>query len=312
VRESLLRSGALTQDESLAHALLRSRGELSASSPVDFDAVEKLLEEMEQVGKVLSPAPPLPGAVPVRGGFVSIQSNGNPQALDMGITGGWHFAQNNQYDAWFNIAIRPDGGYYILTPACRETGSQGSATNGYETVAQIVSERSISFQVTWEGGGKGNYQCTLTDDGQYIYGFTEDAANPGLRTTFLGTFMDPVNKTQPGNWPPARNSSDPQPIPSPLLGVEETATTLDNLYNVKLGGSGFKPNEQVMIQFRVVNKLTGQAITNGWVDRLQLMADLLGTLHQDAPFSIMRPPFVRYFFRAVGSVSGPTPEVSDD
>ena len=295
--------GPALVDEAIRQTLVRhtngSDGSLAALLLADREAIEitevvRQLEELSRIGKPLEPAPPRPGAAPVQMERIGIR--GNPVSLDYWLQSGWHFAQNNGWDAWFNIVPRLSGGYHILTPATRPRGSHGPAERGRETVADLTGARNISFTIHWNNGPVGRYACELDPStNQHLIGETSDANLPdGPKVGFRATKM-PLGATAPIEQPSRR---------TPLIAASIVPNQSENGYTVTVGGSGFHPGESVAIEGRARqgNK------SFDWTRYTGDQADDLGRI-DCPPFGIFMPPGTTYAFRGYGDESGYTVEV---
>lgn len=275
-------------EESLAALLLADR------EPVAITEVMRRLEELSRIGKPLEPAPARQGATPVQVERIGIR--GNPVSLDYWLQSGWHFAQDNGWDAWFNIVPRPNGGYHILTPATRPRGSHGEAIRGQETVAELTGPRNIAFTIRWNNGPVGRYQCELDrSTNQYLIGETWDENLPdGPKFGFTASPM-PIGATAPIEQPSRR---------TPLIAPSIVPNQAQNGYTVTVGGAGFVSGEHVVIEGRA--RLGNQ--TFEWTRYTEGYTDALGHL-SCPPFGIFVPPGTTYAFRGYGEESGYTAEV---
>jgi len=298
VRQSLINSRIIGPNDSLAQAFMKP---MIQAQPFDFAPIHDYLEMLKKVGRPLPTAPERPGGVKIQGGRLGIL--GNPIYLDSGLSSGWHFDQTNGYDAWFNIVPILSGGYWVLSPVMRKTGSHGAGTSGDETTANATSDNSIEFEVNWQGGGRGHYVCQLFQQlqGPRLNGFTYDVNNPDIVAGFVGTPMS-LTKQAPGNWPPVAPGAGPLSH-QPILTMEMTQNTSDNGYNVTLHGSGFVDGESIVIEGRFAMN----SLNYDWTFFADASADFLGSFTVE--FGVVQPLGGHYTFRAVGNQSGYSPEV---
>jgi len=281
-------------DQSLAHALFTHRA--GSEAPFDFGRLHDKLEELKRVGKPWPPIPEAPGGVAIKAGRIGIQ--GNPVRFDNDFVSGWHFKQSNGWDSWFNIVSKPDGGYWVLTPASRLTGNGGPANVAPATTATMVGEQ-LEFDVSWPA-----YDGFAAAVGHFVLHFsnwdplngeTWALNNPGVMATFEATRM-PLTEAPP-NIPP-------QTQYHPIISVTMTATTVQDGYNVRIGGVGFATNEPYTIEGRVVHP----GVSAEWATYATGTADVLGHIDNPPEFSIVKPQGTTYVFRAHGVKSGYTPE----
>lgn len=182
-RFSLIKQQQLGVNDSLASAFVSQR---KAIADLPYDSLINEIELLLKIGKPLAPASIIPGAAPIFGTKVGIQ--GNPPQLEVLYAGGWHFAQDNGWDAWFTFVPLDTGGFRVANPACRLTGDHGTARRGYETLAQFAgfpAPENLMFQITWFNGSVGNYQGKYSEISKKFLG------NAGGSVLFEGSRMPP-------------------------------------------------------------------------------------------------------------------------
>jgi hypothetical protein len=283
VRIALSSGRSLARPASLTGILL---GSVSLLERVEHSKIIQILESLANIGKPLAPAPQIPGGQPIFGTKIGIQ--GNPPELDTGYSGGWHFAQDNGWDAWFTFVSVPTGGFRVANPACRITGDHGPAKRGSDSFAEVVSDPAhsffghISFQIHWEYGTVGPYTGRLVAGGL--------SGNAGGNVLFDGTRM------------PAHQVSDPVQN-APVISLSAVPNTQQDGFTVTVSGSGLGLKEFYEIQGRTL----GSIISADWAMYSEGQCDNLGRF--GATFGVIKPIGQKYVFRALGQYSGLTQEV---
>lgn len=256
--------------------------------PFDVEGFLRHLEMLKNVGKPLTPAPPTPGAAPVVGGRIGIQ--GNPPGIDDLYNSGWHFAQENGWDAWFNIIPRIGGGYWIASPACRTTGNHGAAKLGKETEALLDQNYLITFVIEWPDGARGSYNGGF-DENQAFRGTVRDLARPSVSWTWSASRM-PITALAPSQRPL-----------QPMILVNAYPNGQDSGYTVVVGTSGFQSGEFVQVDGRYI----GPGATGEWGTYAAGNANDFGQF--SASFGVIKPLNASYVFRAIGASGMQTPEM---
>jgi len=218
------------------------------------------------------------------------------------IPGAWHFSQKNGWDSWFNFALRSDGGFYVLTPACRRSGEQGDAIKGYETLAHSTGGtewgETFEFTVHWQDGSVGTYACTMRNG--VLDGDVVDANHTDHKVHFSASRMGPPSKLVPGGWP-----AGAAPLLEPWIDVRWTLTDSPWSFAVRVTGTNFGSKENVTVWY--LNSSGGN--TGHWSSEL-VQADTTGAFEWTSPIDeFLGTPTDTVRYRAQGEQSGNSGQV---
>ncbi|WP_109126487.1 hypothetical protein [Dyella sp. C11] len=235
LRRHLLKIGAIGEGDSLAALMVRGRGTESAQEQFDFTHVEWWFAHPRFYSKPVMDA----------SGYTGPYSP---------VAGAWHFEQANGWDSWFNFVVRPDGGFYVLTPAARITGSHKAGIEGNESVAACIDSSNgvttyprwfdnFCFVVQWTNGTEGEYQCSCDPYGTAMTGTLTDR-NTQQQIGFTGSRTGPSTKLEPGGWPVSKPA-----LRVPTIEVTWVVHANDWLYDEVVTGTGFIPGDEALVFF---------------------------------------------------------------
>jgi len=149
----------------------------------------------------------------------------------------WNIHQSNGFDATFKIDRAGD----------RLTGTAFYVLGGSRIVNGVVEGKcfngaDLDFTVRWDNGSAGHYTGTIGSDGFVRNGRTADVNNGPTKEWSSTTAV--------------RLGSAGAGAVKPTLTVQAVPNQLQNGFEVRLGGSGFRAGEAVVVNYRSVTQGT--------------------------------------------------------